>query len=88
VRSSSGETWNFYLDARTMLPCMVVATDSSGDLIERDVYHEIRENPAELTAIAAFDPARRWGSSQGFLSRLARTATGTSDSNNSRTATR
>jgi hypothetical protein len=77
VRSTStGETWNVYLDERSLLPCMVVGQDSHGVLIERYVYREIRENPTELAAAGAFEPAERWGETKGLLSRFARAATG------------
>jgi hypothetical protein len=69
-RSRSGETWTVFIDARTMLPSMVVAKDSSGQLDEKYVYHEVSENPAELASAEAFDPDRRWGTSKGLLSRF------------------
>ncbi len=75
-RTASGETWNIYLDERSLLPCMVFAQDSRGALIERYVYREIRENPTELAAAGAFEPDQRWGESKGLLSRFARAATG------------
>jgi hypothetical protein len=74
--TANGETWNVYLDERSLLPCMVVGQDSHGTLIERYVYREIRENPTELAAAGAFEPTDRWGESKGLLSRFARAATG------------
>jgi hypothetical protein len=74
--AANGETWNVYLDERSLLPCMVVGQDSHGALIERYVYREIRENPTELAAAGAFEPAERWGETKGLLSRFARAATG------------
>jgi hypothetical protein len=74
--TANGETWNVYLDERSLLPCMVVGQDSHGALIERYVYREIRENPTELAAAGAFEPAERWGETKGLLSRFARAATG------------
>ncbi len=59
--SPNGETWTVFIDARTLLPSMVVAKDSSGQLDEKYVYHEVTENPAELASADAFDPDRRWG---------------------------
>jgi hypothetical protein len=76
-RTPSGEKWNVYIDERSLLPCMVYAEDSHGQLIERYVYREIRENPPELAAAGAFDPDQRWGEPKGFLGRFARSATGT-----------
>ena len=70
--SPNGETWTVFIDARTLLPSMVVAKDPSGQLDEKYVYHEVIENPAELAAADAFDPDRRWGQSTNFLSRFAR----------------
>jgi hypothetical protein len=87
-RFPSGETSSFFLDARTMLPSMVVTNDSSGELIERYVYHDVRENPAELASAAAFDPDQRWGESKGLLSRLVRAAGGKNSPNNSQSAAR
>ena len=69
-----------------MLPSMVVAKDPSGELDEKYVYHEVRENPTELAAADAFDPDQRWGESDGLLSRFARAAIGT-DSPTSRQST-
>jgi hypothetical protein len=77
-RSAAGENWNVYLDAESLLPRMVVAFDKSGDLIERYVYREIRENPVELAQATAFDPDQRWGDSKGLIYRLARAAAGSS----------
>jgi len=71
-RTAAGERWNVYLDAHSHLPRMVLAQDSAGELIERYVYREIRENPTELAAAGAFEPDQRWGESKGLLSRLAR----------------
>ena len=71
-RSPNGETWTVFIDARTLLPSMVVAKDPSGQLDEKYVYHEVIENPAELASADAFDPDRRWGQSTNFLSRFAR----------------
>jgi hypothetical protein len=71
-RSPNGETWTVFLDARTLLPSMVVAKDASGQLDEKYIYHEVTENPAELASADAFDPDRRWGDPKGLLSRFAR----------------
>ena len=57
-----------------MLPRMVFAEDSRGELIERYIYREILENPDDLAAAGAFDPDQRWGESKGLLGRLARAA--------------
>ena len=73
---AAGETWNVYLDAQSLLPRMVVAQDSRGQLIERYVYREIRENPDDLAAAGAFEPDQRWGESKGLLGRFARAAAG------------
>ena len=43
-----------------------------GDLLERYVYSEIRENPKELATAAAFSPSERWGDGKGLFSRIAR----------------
>jgi hypothetical protein len=81
----SGETWTVFLDTNTMLPCMVVAKDAAGELNERYIYHEVRENPTDLASADAFDPDQRWGQPKGLLSRFAR-GTG-SDSPNNRQST-
>jgi hypothetical protein len=75
-KTTSGETWNVYLDERSLLPCVVFAEDSHGQLIERYVYREIRENPTELAVAGAFEPDKRWGDSKGLLGRFARAAAG------------
>ena len=87
-RSPSGETWTVYLDARSMLPCMVLAHDATGELEERYIYHEVRKNPVELASADAFDPDRRWGEPQGLLTRFARAAAGGKGSDTSREAAR
>jgi hypothetical protein len=87
-RSPAGETWTVFLDAKTMLPCMAVAKDHSGDLDERYVYHDVRENPTELTSADAFDPSHRWGESNGLLSRFARAAMGSDGESNRQTTAR
>jgi hypothetical protein len=74
--TSSGETWAVYLDVHSLLPRMVLAKDSHGELIERYVYRDIRENPIELVAAGAFEPDQRWGESKGLLGRLARATPG------------
>ena len=73
-KTASGETWNVYLDQESLLPRMVFAQDSKGDMIERYIYGDVRENPAELTVASAFEPDQRWGQSKGLLGRLARAA--------------
>jgi hypothetical protein len=78
-RSPTGESWTVYLDARSMLPCMVLAHNAAGELEERYVYHEVRKNPIELASVDAFDPDRRWGESKGLLTRFARAAAGGKD---------
>ena len=83
----SGETWTVFLDASTLLPCMVVAKDSSGELNERYIYHDVRENPSDLVGVDAFDPDQRWGQAKGFLSRFAR-ATGSDSPNNRQSTTK
>ncbi len=84
----SGETWNVYLDPRSLLPRLVLAENKQGDLLERYVYSEIRENPTELLAAAAFSPAERWGEGKGLFSRLARAASGSNVPSNSAPTTR
>jgi hypothetical protein len=76
-KTANGETWNVYLDERTLLPSMVVAQDSRGAMIERYIYRAIQENPTDLAAAGAFEPDQRWGESKGLLGRLARAAAGT-----------
>jgi len=87
-RSVAGESWNVYLDSRSMLPRLVVADDAKGDLIERYVYHEVRENPTDLASSGAFEPDQRWGDSKGLFSRLARAAAGSNLPTTSSSTTR
>ena len=84
----SGETWNVYLDPRSLLPRLVLAEDKQGELLERYVYSEVRENPKELTTAAAFSPSERWGDGKGLFSRIARAAAGSNVPTNSAPATR
>ncbi len=69
--AASGETWNVYLDARSLLPRLVLAENKQGDLLERYVYSDIRENPKELASADAFSPSERWGEGKGLFQRLA-----------------
>ena len=86
-RAPSGETWTVFLDVRTMLPCMAIAKDPSGELDEKYIYHEVRENPTDLALAGAFEPDQRWGEPKGLLSRFARGA-GSDSPNNRQSATR
>ena len=87
--SPRGETWQVYLDTRTLMPAVVVAFRSSGgELIERYTYKNFQANPSELADVAAFDPDKRWGESKSWLSRLARTATTPADPSASQTTRR
>jgi hypothetical protein len=87
--ASEGETWQVYLDTRTLMPALVSATQtSSGELIERYIYRNLKPNPTELASTDAFDPDKRWGESKGLLSRLARAAGTAGDANPARTTTR
>jgi len=88
IRSGSEEVWKIFLDPRSNLPCMVISEDPRGELIERYVYRDLTANPTDLAMAAAFEPDKRWGESKGFLSRLARAATGPDVPANSQTRTR
>jgi len=84
-----GETWQVYLDTRTLMPAVAVAFQAkNGELIERYIYRDLRPNPAELASADAFDPDKRWGESKGLLSRLARAAASPADANSGQSATR
>lgn len=87
-RSPNGETWTVFIDARSLLPSMVVAKNPSGELDEKYIYHDVLENPPELAAADAFDPDRRWGESKGLLSRFARGGSGPSSPGNGQPAMR
>jgi hypothetical protein len=88
-RRTSGETWQVYLNTRTLMPVVVSAVQTSGgEVIERYTYQNLKANPAELAAADAFDPDRRWGESKGLLSRLARAASSPSDSGSRQNTTR
>jgi hypothetical protein len=75
-KSDRGETWNVYVDAKSMLPRLVFAEDDHGQLLERYDYQSVRENPTELAAANAFEPDERWGKSGGLFSRLAKATAG------------
>ncbi len=84
-----GETWQVHLDTRTFMPAMVSAVQtSSGVLIERYTYRDLRPNPEELASTSAFDPDKRWGESKGWLSRIARGGAPAPDANSRQTTTR
>jgi hypothetical protein len=87
--NASGETWQVYLDTKSLMPAVAVAFQPrGGELIERYTYRELKPNPTELASADAFDPDKRWGESKGLLSRLARAAAAPADSNSGRTTTR
>lgn len=87
--SPRGETWQVYLDTKTLMPAVVVAFRSSGgELIERYTYKNLKANPSELADLAAFDPDKRWGESKSWLSRLARTAPTPAEAGGGQTTTR
>ncbi|HMF38258.1 MAG TPA: DUF1571 domain-containing protein [Isosphaeraceae bacterium] len=84
-----GETWQVYLDTQTLMPAMVSCVQtSSGELIERYTYRNLKPNPAELASIDAFDPDKRWGESKGWLSRIARAAGTPTDASSRQLTTR
>ncbi len=71
-KSPSGDHWRIYLDPRTHLPSLVVATDAKGELLERYLFRGVRPNLPELASNDAFDVNARWGKPGGLLGRLAR----------------
>ena len=87
-RTPTGETWNIYLDPKSMLPRLVFAKNKQGELLERYVYSDIRENPTELASVAAFSPADRWGEGNSLFSRLARGVSASNVPNNNASTTR
>jgi hypothetical protein len=87
--TQSGETWQVYLDAQTLMPALVVAYKTSNrDLIERYTYTNLKSNLTELASADAFDPDKRWGESKGWFSRLARASSTPAESKPGQTATR
>ena len=88
-KTPSGETWQVFLDTRSLMPTVVAAFQTQGgELIERYTYRNVRANPTDLAAADAFDPDKRWGESNSWLSRLARNAGATSDAKPGQTTTR
>jgi hypothetical protein len=83
-----GETWQVYLDTRTLMPAVVLAYHSRNELIERYIYRNLHANPVELAAGNAFDPDQRWGEPKNWLSRLARATTSPADASSGQAATR
>jgi hypothetical protein len=74
--AADGERWLVYIDTKTAFPAMVEATNHKGELLERYLFRDVATNPTDLASNDAFDPEKRWGSSAGFLGRLARSAGG------------
>jgi hypothetical protein len=71
------------------MPAMVSAVQtSSGELIERYIYRNLRPNPVELASLDAFDPDKRWGESKGWLSRIAHGGGTPTDANSRQSTTR
>jgi hypothetical protein len=87
-QDSKGDSWTVFLDPHSLLPCLVVAKDAAGQLIEREVYHGVQANPAALASSGAFEPDKRWGDAKGLLSRLARAAGGSDPPASSQSITR
>jgi hypothetical protein len=87
-RAPSGETWDIYLDPRSLLPRLVLAENAQGELLERYVYSDVRENPKDLASAGAFDPTVRWGEGKGLFSRIARAAAGSNLPSNNASTTR
>lgn len=76
----TGETWLVFIDPTSKLPVMVEGTAQNGDLLERYHFGPATIDPESLAAADAFDPAQRWGRSNGLLSRLARAGGGKASS--------
>jgi hypothetical protein len=70
----AGEQWVVFLDAETTLPAMVEEISSSGALLERYVFRDVRADLPALATAEAFDPEKRWGGTSGLLGRLTRSA--------------
>jgi hypothetical protein len=88
-QAPKGETWQVFLNTRTLMPTVVSAFQSTtGEVIERYTYQNLKTNPAELASTDAFDPDRRWGESKGLLSRLAKAASSAPESSPRQTTTR
>lgn len=69
----NGETWIVCLDAETLLPALVHAVDSDGQLLEYYLFRDLTTNLPELAQSEAFSPDKRWGESRGgVLGRIAR----------------
>jgi len=70
--SSTGDQWRIYLDPTTQLPSLVMARDAAGDLLERNLFRNVRPNLPELASDDAFDTIARWGKPAGLFGRLSR----------------
>ncbi len=70
----NNEDWTVAIDPASYLPVHVEARDRAGNLIERYHYSGLKPNPDSLNVADAFDPDKRWGRSDGVLSRFARAA--------------
>lgn len=68
----NGEVWVVYLDSDSLLPAMLHATAAGGELLEHYAFRDLKIDLPELAHADAFRPEARWGSSKGFLSRVAR----------------
>jgi hypothetical protein len=70
---ANGETWVVCLDAESMLPALVHATDAQGQLLESYRFRDVSTNLPDLATAAAFSPSQRWGDNRsGVLGRIAR----------------
>ena len=65
--TAAGETWNIYLDPRSLLPRLVLAENAQGEMLERYVYSDIRENPTDLASAGGLRSRRTLGRRQGPL---------------------
>ena len=73
-KTSEGESWVIYLDAKTAIPTFVEASGPDGQLLERYAFTKLTTDPASLAEASAFDPDLRWGAPRGLFGRMAQGA--------------
>ena len=70
-RTPSGETWNIYLDPRSMLPRLVRRREQAGRSARTVRLLRYSREPDRARIGRRVQPGRRWGEGKGFFSRIA-----------------
>ncbi len=70
-KTPKSEVWTVFLDASTGIPVMVHDVTTGGELLELDVFRDLKPNLPALAEASAFDPSLRWNQGRGLFGRMA-----------------